>query len=252
MSRQLLVIHDSRTVRNIIKRQVLAEAPDLVVHDAGCHDEAKDMIKNQPFDIAICDDALSGIDGLSLCLDAKKQSLNPDIAFILLLAPTAAAHRVPLLERNGFANYLVSPFTQEQLVAQIAAVCDPRKKRMHRRISIPKCKALLKFDAKEYPAELINLSLSGFLCEFRYDDDCGDMFRLASITLCFPAEYGSAKIDNLWGAALRITVESHRSDHSPSRIRVAFMFVNPLDVSIATLNDILAKAEKDNSLQAIA
>jgi DNA-binding response OmpR family regulator len=157
MSRQLLVIHDSRTVRNIIKRQVLAEAPDLVVHDAGCHDEAKDMIKNQPFDIAICDDALSGIDGLSLCLDAKKQSLNPDIAFILLLAPTAAAHRVPLLERNGFANYLVSPFTQEQLVAQIAAVCDPRKKRMHRRISIPKCKALLKFDAKEYR---LNLSIS--------------------------------------------------------------------------------------------
>jgi len=243
MPRQLMVVHESRTVRNVIKRQILSETPDIVVHDAGCQEEAKDMIRNQPFDLVVCDDSLSGTNGLALCTEVRKLSLNPSVGFVVLLGPLVAALRIPLLERSGFLNYLVSPFTQEQLAAQIVSVSESRKRRLRRRGSVPNTKVLIRFDTKEYQAELISVSATGVLCELRYDEECGDVLRLASLCIAFDKEYGGVRVDNLWGAALRINVESQRPDHSPSRIRIEFMFVNPSDISVAKLNSVLDRIE---------
>jgi two-component system OmpR family response regulator len=112
----ILVIDDSAEMRELLVRYLqtngyrASAAPDAA--------EARQMIRNDDFDLAVLDIMMPGESGLSLC-----QSLNADaqLPVIMLTARGEDLDRIIGLEM-GADDYIAKPFNPRELVARIAAV----------------------------------------------------------------------------------------------------------------------------------
>jgi two-component system, sensor histidine kinase and response regulator len=115
--RRLLIVDDNATNRTILHHQIAAWGLDA--DGAACGQVALEMLRtaatrNEPYDLALLDMQMPGMDGLEL---ARTIKADPALAALPLVMLTSIAQRghMELVQQAGIAAYLTKPVRQSQL-----------------------------------------------------------------------------------------------------------------------------------------
>jgi DNA-binding response OmpR family regulator len=114
---RILVVEDERKIGALL-RKALAEA-GYAVNELSRGDEALDALRETPYDAAVLDVMLPGLDGLAVLRRLRAES-NP-VPILLLTARGEISDKVEGLEL-GADDYLSKPFAVEELVARVRAL----------------------------------------------------------------------------------------------------------------------------------
>jgi two-component system response regulator MprA len=123
MKAHILIVEDDLHTSNALRR-MLAYA-GYKVSIAGNGEDALSIIRISPPDLLILDLMLPGIDGLEVCHHIRNS--GNDVAILMLTARDAVTDRVTGFEM-GADDYLVKPFSLDELLARINALlrrCNP-------------------------------------------------------------------------------------------------------------------------------
>jgi two-component system response regulator MprA len=117
MSEAILVVDDDAPIRRMLERTLGAEGYHVdAVPDGGA---ALAAIERYVPDLVVLDVAMPGVDGLAVCRRVRAHGLATPI--ILLTARDAVSDRVVGLDA-GADDYLVKPFSPDELLARIRAL----------------------------------------------------------------------------------------------------------------------------------
>ena len=119
----VLIVDDYKTMLRII-RNLLKQLEFDNVEEATDGQEALAKIAKRPVHLVLSDFNMPGMDGLTLLKSLRTQAPTKGVGFILI---TGRADR-ELVQRAvqfGVNNYLVKPFTVQQLKDKLEAVFGP-------------------------------------------------------------------------------------------------------------------------------
>lgn len=113
---KILLVDDSRTMRNIWKKVIMnLDGSEAVEANDGV--EALSAISdNGPFDLMLVDWNMPNMDGLTL---VKKVRENDKATPIIMVTTEAEKNRIIEAIKAGVNNYVVKPFTPETLMEKI-------------------------------------------------------------------------------------------------------------------------------------
>lgn len=111
---KILVVDDSRTIRNAVKRTLVTAGYDVICASNG--HEAIDLL-NDEFDLMILDINMPGLDGFEVCEQLKSSDVNMQNLPIIFLT-SDDSHALELLGRQ-FGAYLQKPVSSEVLVSAV-------------------------------------------------------------------------------------------------------------------------------------
>ena len=111
---KILVVDDSRTIRNAVKRTLVTAGHDVICASNG--HEAIDLL-NDEFDLMILDINMPGLDGFEVCEQLKSSDVNMQNLPIIFLT-SDDSHALELLGRQ-FGAYLQKPVSSEVLVSAV-------------------------------------------------------------------------------------------------------------------------------------
>ncbi len=114
---RILVTEDERAVAQFLKKGLQSE--QYAVDIAGNADEARFMLEEFNYDLAILDLNLPGIDGLELLIDLRAK--KPSLPVLVLTVRSRVQDRVKGLDR-GADDYLTKPFSFSELSARVRAL----------------------------------------------------------------------------------------------------------------------------------
>jgi DNA-binding response OmpR family regulator len=114
---RLLLVEDDIKIALFIKNGLKEEG--FVVDHAQDGEEGLHLALNEPYDLAIIDLMLPGLDGLSLIRELRKNEKN--IPVLILSARRSVDERVEGLKTGG-DDYLVKPFAFSELLARCQAL----------------------------------------------------------------------------------------------------------------------------------
>jgi DNA-binding response OmpR family regulator len=114
---RLLVVEDNQRLSKALKLSL--EESGYVVDTAADGEEGQDLAELTPYDAIILDIMLPKRDGLEVCKNLRKQHMRTPI--LLLTARDAVEDRVKGLD-SGADDYLVKPFSLEELEARLRAL----------------------------------------------------------------------------------------------------------------------------------
>ena len=122
----ILVVDDEQAIADLVVNLLVAEGMDALACYSG--QAALDMLARTPFDLAIVDIMMPGIDGFEVCRRIREVDENVPVLFL-------SARDGIIDKRIGFSfggdDYLVKPFNEEELVMRIEALV--RRSRRSRR-----------------------------------------------------------------------------------------------------------------------
>jgi two-component system, OmpR family, response regulator MprA len=113
----ILVVDDDAPIRRMLERTLSAE--QYVVETAVDGGDALAAIERAVPDLVLLDVAMPGLDGLSVCRRLRAKGLSTPV--LLLTARDEIADLVDGLDA-GADDYLVKPFSTEELLARIRAL----------------------------------------------------------------------------------------------------------------------------------
>ena len=111
----ILVVDDEQAIADLVVNLLVAEGMDALACYSG--QAALDMLARTPFDLAIVDIMMPGIDGFELCVRARQMR---DIPVIFLSAKDEEADQVVGFTL-GAEDYVTKPFGVQELVARVLA-----------------------------------------------------------------------------------------------------------------------------------
>ena len=123
--RNILVVDDERTIREVVRRYL--ELEGFQVTEAETGPQALSKLQDSPPDLIVLDIMLPGVDGFTITRRLRKLSdpnpLRTDggIPIILLTARSNEADRIQGLEL-GADDYVTKPFSPRELVARVKSV----------------------------------------------------------------------------------------------------------------------------------
>ncbi|MBU8897343.1 DNA-binding response regulator [Corallococcus sp. H22C18031201] len=113
----ILVVEDEVRVRAFLERGLGEEGFQVRACSTG--DEAQELLREGRFDLVLLDWMIPGLSGLDLLLALRaRQDITP---VLMLTARDAVADRIAALNA-GADDYLVKPFSFEELLARIRAI----------------------------------------------------------------------------------------------------------------------------------
>ena len=240
--RVVLVIHTIRVVRTLLKQYILSELHDTQVVSAASAAEGLRKLNEQTFQVVVCGREMAGTDGPGIYHKMKKIIANQNTPFILITS-SKIEEELQTLEPQGL-YCMHSPFTSADLTARINRVCDPRSWRRHARVNVPNTQVLIHLENDTIVAELINISMTGILCEFEYSEEYTDLMRGTHLAVEFAPEFDGHRLENLWCNFLRLFVLSWTPHNVPERVRGIWQFIDPDPVHLNVLSDVFEKVEK--------
>ncbi len=116
MRPRILVVDDDERIAASVRRALIYEGYDVdVAHDG---ETALDAARQLHPDLAVLDIMLPGIDGVEVC---RRLRADGDISVLMLTARDAVPDRVRGLDA-GADDYLVKPFSYEELLARVRSL----------------------------------------------------------------------------------------------------------------------------------
>jgi DNA-binding response OmpR family regulator len=138
MAERILVIEDEPQIAGLLRRGLIYEGYTVDVAPDG--ESGLAAARDSPPDLILLDLMLPGIDGLTVC---RRIRAAGDVPVLILTARDAVPDRVMGLDA-GADDYLVKPFSFDELLARVRAL-------LRRRQSVPEAQEILR---------LTNLSLN--------------------------------------------------------------------------------------------
>jgi two-component system OmpR family response regulator len=112
-----LIIEDDRKIAGFVARGLAAE--DFRVEQCATGEKALQLLSREPFDVAILDLMLPGVDGLTVLRKLRAERPNPPV--VVLSAKRSVDNRVECLAA-GADDYITKPFAFAELLARIQAL----------------------------------------------------------------------------------------------------------------------------------
>lgn len=121
MSERILVIEDDPQIADLLRRGLIYEGYQVEVTADG--ESGLTAARDRPPDLVLLDLMLPGIDGLTVCKRLRSAS---DVPILILTAKEAVPDRVAGLDA-GADDYLVKPFSFDELLARVRALLRRRR-----------------------------------------------------------------------------------------------------------------------------
>ena len=118
---RILVVDDDAKIRTVVRRGLAYEGYRVV--EAASGEEGLEKAREHLPDLVILDVMMPGIDGLEVT--RRLRSSGDELAILMLTARDEVKDRVEGLE-NGADDYLVKPFSFEELLARVHALLRRR------------------------------------------------------------------------------------------------------------------------------
>ena len=118
---RILVVDDDERIRSTVRRGLVYEGYRVV--EAASGEEGLEKARERLPDLVILDVMLPGIDGLQVC--RRLRAGGGELAILMLTARDEVRDRVTGLE-TGADDYLVKPFSFEELLARVHALLRRR------------------------------------------------------------------------------------------------------------------------------
>lgn len=116
-----LIIDDSRTAREALRRALVAADLFDQVLEAGDGAEALEILAEEAdrgLDVVLCDLLMPGVDGFELLARLQADPRLADVPVIVLTGEEELETKVQALE-SGASDYLTKPFADAELVARV-------------------------------------------------------------------------------------------------------------------------------------
>lgn len=117
----ILIIEDNRRIGNILRQGLTEEGHQVSISERG--DEGRDLLLSVPFDLAVIDVMLPGLDGFSVLQQARAKKC--DIPVLILTARDTMPDIVQGLNL-GADDYLTKPFQIQVFIARVRAISRRR------------------------------------------------------------------------------------------------------------------------------
>jgi DNA-binding response OmpR family regulator len=114
---RLLVIEDEAPMRTALVETLKAEGYRVLAADNGV--AGLELACTEPFDLALLDVMMPGLDGFALCRELRKRGRTMPV--LMLTAKGQVDDRVAGLD-SGADDYLVKPFSLRELLARVRAL----------------------------------------------------------------------------------------------------------------------------------
>lgn len=122
MAERILVIEDDAQIADLLRRGLIYEG--YTVEIAADGESGLSAARDRPPDMVLLDLMLPGLDGLTVCRRLRTAS---DVPILILTAKEAVPDRVAGLDA-GADDYLVKPFSFDELLARIRALLRRRQR----------------------------------------------------------------------------------------------------------------------------
>ena len=224
MSTRMLLVHPSKLIRKTLTSYAHSELSDVVVDAASTPEDGLGMLSDQSYDIIISGLEMPGLDGFSLHAKIRTaEGPNHGTPFVILTSTDTPAQR-KRLARHGIGHYMATARAREDLARVVMEACNPRENRAHIRYNIPGAVAVLYMDGDEVTTKVINICLSGILCEQTCANPVFECLGPARIDVLFPEDYGNARAGGISTQVLRLNIMNWDRDRHPTLVRVARKF----------------------------
>jgi two-component system chemotaxis response regulator CheY len=120
MTRNVLIVEDSRATRGLI-RLTVEQMPGFATHEAGSGFDALKALPTRRFDLIITDINMPDINGLELISFVKGHPQYKDIPLIIVSTESSEEDRKRGLSL-GASGYIVKPFKGDELQGLIKSV----------------------------------------------------------------------------------------------------------------------------------
>jgi len=115
----VLIVEDEDDIRSLVSYNLSKEGYNVA--EAATGEDALKLAEQQPFDLALLDLMLPGVDGLTVCRRLKGNPRTADIPVIMLTAKGEESDIVAGLNL-GADDYITKPFSPRVLLARSRAV----------------------------------------------------------------------------------------------------------------------------------
>lgn len=122
MSRTILVVDDSPSVRQMISNTLKSAGYSVVVATDG--KEALDSATRARPDAVITDQNMPNLDGLGFCKAFKSSPANASVPIVFLSTESEASMKARAREA-GAIGWMVKPFDQQQLLSVVSRLVQP-------------------------------------------------------------------------------------------------------------------------------
>ncbi|MCK5672842.1 MAG: response regulator [Spirochaetales bacterium] len=124
MLQKILTVDDSMTIRSIIKNT-------LKPYDCEIHEAENGLLGLQSIiriipDLIILDITMPVMDGIEMLRKLRSSPRGKDMKVLMLTAESAKENIVEIA-KLGVTNYIVKPFTNDQLIEKIASIITLQK-----------------------------------------------------------------------------------------------------------------------------
>jgi two-component system copper resistance phosphate regulon response regulator CusR len=117
----IIIVEDNKRIGSVLRQGLLEEGHQVVVSERG--DQGRDLLLSAPFDLAVLDVMLPGLDGFSVLQQMRAQKC--DIPVLMLTARDSMPDIVRGLNL-GADDYLTKPFQIQVFIARVKAISRRR------------------------------------------------------------------------------------------------------------------------------
>ncbi|MEW5723918.1 MAG: hypothetical protein AB1896_12470 [Thermodesulfobacteriota bacterium] len=224
MPRDVLIVNESARMRKTLAGFVMAEFSGAVIKTASTGDEGLKALANQRFDLVLVSGGRAGGNPADLFRRLQEQGgPNEDTPF-LVVAFSPSGEEKKSWEEAGFKQLLSGPLDGARLAEAVTMAEDPRNKRISARYSLEGAKAVLRFEERVLEADLLNLSLTGALCQMPCPAGLAGVISARRMDLHIPFADGWVQAADILTSVQRLEVLEQREGFDPAVIRVAHRF----------------------------
>jgi CheY-like chemotaxis protein len=240
-----LVADDSKSMRSAIRCVIEGRlGGNNTIHEAEDGLQALEILKKKPVDVIISDWNMPNMTGEQFLIEVRNSAQWKDIPFLMITTEGSAEH-VIAAKFSGVTQYVVKPFTANELEDKIRKSWDGKARRAKRRYSkLPPHSLSLRMGGKNHKAELLDISASGALLRLEYED-----FKLFEECELFLQADKTEAFDTLmiWPLASVITrLESDSSQAQPRKCLLAIsLSADKIKDKVRAKLDVLLKYVQD-------
>ena len=122
MNNTILVIDDEEIMREILETLLTREGHQVRL--AATAAEGLDLIRSMPFDAAIVDVMLPGMDGVTALDEIKK--IDDDLPVLMITAFASVENAIAAMKRGAF-DYISKPFKNDEVLAVLRNAVERRR-----------------------------------------------------------------------------------------------------------------------------
>ncbi len=118
MTVRILVVDDAPFIRDMVKKQLRDQIPDVELKDAADGVRALALIKQWSPEIVLSDWEMPNMTGEQLLLEVRSMPNFSKIPFIMITSRGERDHVVKAVQ-SGVSDYITKPFTPEELLRKV-------------------------------------------------------------------------------------------------------------------------------------